>query len=159
MTIGKKLFVGFGAVLAIMFMLSLINLVTVMREYRARDTVRATQQDVRALGDVRSAMMANQLSLGSYLLSGDLREEDKTNKGIIALQNLLKQSELNTSDVLRRAALSQVEEIERDWAESFVKPMAAKRHQVDAGDATVSDLQIYYLQHDPSSWVNKSAGV
>jgi methyl-accepting chemotaxis protein len=159
MTIGKKLYVGFGAVLAIMLILSLMNLVTVMREYRARDTVRATQQDVRAIGDVRSGMMANRLALGSYLLSGDLREEEKTNKGISALQNLLKQSELNTSDGLMRAALSQVEENERDWAESFAKPMTAKRHQVDAGDATVSDLQIYYLQHDPSSWVNKSTGV
>ena len=37
--------------------------------------------------------------------------------------------------------------------------MIAKRHQVDAGDATVSDLQIYYLQHDPASWVNKSTAV
>jgi methyl-accepting chemotaxis protein len=35
--------------------------------------------------------------------------------------------------------------------------MIAKRHQVDAGDATVSDLQIYYLQHDPASWTTKSA--
>ena len=37
--------------------------------------------------------------------------------------------------------------------------MIAKRHQVDAGDATVSDLQIYYLQHDPASWIIKSTGV
>ena len=37
--------------------------------------------------------------------------------------------------------------------------MMAKRHQVDAGDATVSDLQIYYLQHDPASWINKSSAV
>jgi hypothetical protein len=35
--------------------------------------------------------------------------------------------------------------------------MMAKRHQVDSGDATVSDLQIYYLQHDPASWVTKSS--
>src|SRR5215470_4960245 len=100
MTIGKKLYLGFSAVLAVMFILSLINLATVMREYHARDTVRTTQQDVRAIGDVRSAIMANRLSLGSYLLSGDLREEDKTSKGIRTLQNLLKRSELNTPDVL-----------------------------------------------------------
>ena len=37
--------------------------------------------------------------------------------------------------------------------------MIAKRHQVDAGDATVSDLQIYYLQHDPASWVTKSTAI
>ena len=52
-----------------------------------------------------------------------------------------------------------MEENERNWAENFAKEMIAKRHQVDAGDATVSDLQIYYLQHDPASWINKSADV
>jgi hypothetical protein len=35
----------------------------------------------------------------------------------------------------------------------------AKRHQVDSGDATVSDLQIFYLQKDPSSWLTKSSVV
>ena len=159
MTISKKLYMGFTAVLAIMLFLLLINLFTVKREYAARDTVRATLQDVRAIENVRYHMMENRLFLGSYLLSGDLREEEKTNRGINALQDLLKRSELKTTDVLLRAALSQVEENERDWADSFAKQMTAKRHQVDAGDATVSDLQIYYLQHDPSSWVSKSTGV
>ena len=37
--------------------------------------------------------------------------------------------------------------------------MLAKRHQVDAGDATVSDLQIFYLQKDPGSWLAKSSVV
>jgi methyl-accepting chemotaxis protein len=55
--------------------------------------------------------------------------------------------------------LSQVAENEHNWADIFAKPMIAKRHQVDAGDATVSDLQIFYLQHDPASWVSKSSGV
>jgi methyl-accepting chemotaxis protein len=159
MTIGKKLYAGFGAVLAIMLILFLINLITVKREYSARDTVRATLEDVRDIAAVRYQMMSNRLFLGSYLLSGDLRDEDKTNRGINALQDLLKQSQGRTADPLLRAALSQVEENERDWAESFAKSMTAKRHQVDVGDATVSDLQIYYLQHDPSSWVNKSMGV
>jgi methyl-accepting chemotaxis protein len=52
-----------------------------------------------------------------------------------------------------------VESTESSWAENFVKPLLAKRHQVDAGDATVSDLQIFYLQKDPSSWLTKSSAV
>ena len=58
-----------------------------------------------------------------------------------------------------KAAFVQVEDGEHSWAEDFAKPMIAKRHQVDAGDATVSDLQIFYLQHDPDSWFNKSSAV
>src|SRR5260370_150516 len=56
-------------------------------------------------------------------------------------------------------ALIQVESTEASWADNFAKPLIAKRHQVDSGDATVSDLQIFYLQKDPSSWLTKSSVV
>ena len=157
MTISKKLYVGFGAVLAIMLVLFVINVITVTREYTARATVTARQEDGESIEKVRTQLMQNQLSLGSYLLSGDLRDEDRTNKGINDLQEALQIDGAKTTDADLRSKLSQVEQNERDWAENFAKPMIAKRHQVDAGDATVSDLQIYYLQHDPSSWVNKSS--
>src|SRR5260370_1626298 len=58
-----------------------------------------------------------------------------------------------------RTALIQVESTEASWADNFGKPLLAKRHQVDSGDATVSDLQIFYLQKDPTSWLNKSSTV
>src|SRR5262249_4196696 len=35
-------------------------------------------------------------------------------------------------------------------------PLLQKRREVDAGNATVADLQIYYLQKDASSWVKTS---
>jgi methyl-accepting chemotaxis protein len=159
MTIGKKLYLGFGTVLGLMLILLVLNIITVRREHTARNTAKAALTDDEAIGEVQRQTTGNQLSLGSYLLSGDLRDEDKINKGINDLQELLKQSIATVSDTMVRASLSQVQENERDWAENFAKPMIAKRHQVDSGDATVSDLQIYYLQHDPSSWVNKSKGV
>jgi methyl-accepting chemotaxis protein len=159
MTIGKKLYSGFGAVLAIMLVLFIINIFTVRREYNARATVASTLADVRAIESVRFQMMENRLYLGNYLLSGDLRDEDKTNKGISDLSALLKEVENKASDQGLKGAFVQVEGGEHSWAEDFAKPMIAKRHQVDAGDATVSDLQIFYLQHDPASWFNKSSAV
>jgi methyl-accepting chemotaxis protein len=159
MTIGKKLYLGFGAVLAIMLVLFIINIFTVRREYNARSTVASTLSDVKAIENVRFQMMGNRLYLGNYLLSGDLRDEEKTNKGVSDLSQLLKDAESRVSDANLKAAFVQVEEGERSWAEDFAKPMVTKRHQVDAGDATVSDLQIYYLQHDPNSWFNKSSAV
>ena len=157
MTIGKKLYLGFGLILAIMLVLFVVNLFTVRREYAARDAVRATLGDVQTIEGVRLQMMENRLFLGNYLLSGDLRDEDKTNKGVNDLFSILKEAQSKLSDSNLRTALTQVEENEHGWSENFAKPLMAKRHQVDSGDATVSDLQIYYLQHDPASWVNKSA--
>jgi methyl-accepting chemotaxis protein len=159
MTIGKKLYLGFGAVLAIMLVLFIINIFTVRREYSARSTVASTLSDVKSIETVRFQMMENRLYLGNYLLSGDLRDEEKTNKGVSDLSQLLKDAESRVSDASLKAAFVQVEDGERSWAEDFAKPMVTKRHQVDAGDATVSDLQIYYLQHDPNSWFNKSSAV
>ena len=156
MTIGKKLYFGFGAILAIMLVLFVVNLFTVRREYNARATVRDTLGAVQTIENVRLQMMENRLFLGNYLLSGDLRDEDKTNKGVNDLLNMLKDAEGKLPDANLRGALVQVEDNEHGWSENFAKPMMVKRHQVDSGDATVSDLQIYYLQHDPASWVTKS---
>jgi methyl-accepting chemotaxis protein len=159
MTITKKLYLGFGAILAIMLFLFVINIFTVLREYSARSASAATLADVQTIESIRYRMMENRLYLGNYLLSGDLRDEDKANKGIADLQLLVKEGANRANDSFLKNALSQVEENERNWADGFAKQMIAKRHQVDAGDATVSDMQIYYLQHDPATWTNKSSGV
>src|SRR5271167_2255868 len=159
MTIGRKLYFGFGAILAIMLVLFVINVITVRREYSAQDTVKATLMVKQAIDDARSQMMQDRLYLSNYLLSGDLRDEDKTNKGVADLIALLRDAQSKTTDASLLNALAQVGETETSWSESFAKPMMAKRHQVDAGDATVSDLQIYYLQHDPASWVTKSTTI
>ncbi len=159
MTIGKKLYWGFGAILAIILFLFVINIFTVMRQYATRSAVASTLSDVQTIESVRYKMIENRLSLGNYLLSGDLRDEDKTNKGINELQDLLKAGEAKANDAGLRSALSQVEDNERGWSDNFAKEMIAKRHSVDSGDTTVSDLQIFYLQHDPASWINRSAAI
>ena len=159
MTIGKKLYWGFGAILGVILFLFVINIFTAMRQYATRSAVSSTLSDVQTIEGIRYKMIDNRLSLGNYLLSGDLRDEEKTNKGISELQTLLKEGEGKANDAALRTALSQVEDNERNWADNFAKEMIAKRHAVDSGDTTVSDLQIFYLQHDPASWINRSATI
>jgi len=159
MTIRKRLLWGFGAILAIMALLLIVNIFAVLRQYSTRDAVQDTLADVQLIETVRYRIIENRLTLGNYLLSGDLRDEDKTIKGISELDALFKESESRASNAGLRSTLSQVEENEHGWADQFAREVIAKRHQVDSGDATVSDLQIFYLQHDPSSWTNKSVGL
>jgi methyl-accepting chemotaxis protein len=156
MTIGKKLYMGFGAVLAIMLFLLVINIFSVMRQYSARASVTATLNDVQAIQKIQYMISEDRLNLANYLLSGDLRDEEKTTKGISDLQQLLKDTEAKAGDSDLHLALMQVDDNEHGWAENFAKQMISKRHSVDSGDATVSDLQIFYLQHDPASWTAKS---
>ena len=159
MTIGKKLYLRFGAILAIMILLLVMNIFTVRRQFAARSAVASTLYDVQLIESVRYKIMENRLSLGDYLLSGDRRDEDNMNKGINDLPQLLHQGEGSATDPELRSALSHVEDNEHDWVGEFAKAMIAKRHQVDAGNATVSDLEIYYLQHDPGTWISKSTNI
>jgi methyl-accepting chemotaxis protein len=159
MTIGKKLYYGFGFILGLIAFLWVINIVTVMRQFATRTAVNATNADVQTIDNVRYKMIDNRLSLGNYLLSGDLRDEEKTNKGVNELMELLKTGESTASDSNLRSLLSQVENNERSWSDNFAREMIAKRHSVDSGDTTVSDLQIFYLQHDPASWISRSTTV
>jgi len=159
MTISKQLNWGFGTILSTMLLLLIINLFSVFRENSARAVAKSTLQDVQTIEDLRFQMMENRVNLGNFLLSGNTRDEDKTNRGISDLLDSLKAAENKSADTEFRNALSQVADNEQNWSENFAKPMIAKRHQVDSGDITVSDLQIFYLQHDPVSWTNKSSEV
>ena len=159
MSIGKKLYAGFGLVLAILVGLFLVNIFAAFRGRAARDDAAASLESVRTIGSVRLQIMNNRLNLDNFLLSGDPRDEEKVNKGISDLSDVLKRSEAQvTADVLR-TALIQVESTEASWSDNFAKPLLAKRHQVDSGDSTVSDLQIFYLQKDPTSWLVKSSAL
>jgi methyl-accepting chemotaxis protein len=159
MTIGKKLYLRFGAILAIMLLLLLMNIFAVSRQFTARSAVASTLFDVQTIESVRFKIMENRLALGDYLLSGDRRDEDRITKGASDLQQLLHQGEGMAGDAELRSALSQVEENERNWGEVFAKAMMAKRHQVDAGQARIADLEAYYLQQNPGAWINKSNSI
>ena len=152
MTIGKKLYAGFGLILGILAVLLVVNIITGLIASKTLDSVRMQES-------LRYQMMVNRLNMNNFLLSGDPRDEEKVNKGLTDLADLIKRGEAQASNDAAHTALIQVESTEASWADNFAKPLIAKRHQVDSGDATVSDLQIFYLQKDPSSWLAKSSSV
>src|SRR6202171_4404855 len=159
MTIGKKLYAGFGLILAILSLLFVVNIIAGWREKAARDDAGKALDSVRTVESVRYQIMLNRLNMNNFLLSGDPRDEEKVNKGLSDIVDQIKRGESQASSEAVRTALIQVESTEASWADNFAKPLIAKRHQVDSGDATVSDLQIFYLQKDPSSWLTKSSVV
>jgi len=159
MTIGKQLYRSFGLIVLILFGLLLVDIGSIWKAHSANDDAKNTLESVQTIEKVRSQIMQNRLNLNNFLLSGDPRDEDKVNKGFTDLADAVKSGQSQTSNELLRTALIQVESTEASWADNFAKPLLAKRHQVDSGDATVSDLQIFYLQKDPASWLAKSSAV
>ena len=159
MTIGKKLYLGFGSILSILVLLLIVNLVAGLKGSSARKDASIALESVRAIESVRYQIMLNRLNLNNFLLSGDPRDEEKVTRGLQDVNETMKRGEAQAGSDALRTALIQVEGTEASWADNFAKPLLAKRHQVDSGDATVSDLQIFYLQKDPASWLVKSSVV
>ncbi|MFI5094805.1 MAG: methyl-accepting chemotaxis protein [Candidatus Acidiferrum sp.] len=159
MTIGKRLYIGFGAILIILGLLFFINIGAGFREQSARKDAKAALDNKDTIASVRYQIMLNRHNMDTFLLSGDPRDEEKVNKGFSDIGDLIRRGEAQTTSDSVKTALIQVDSTEASWADNFAKPLLAKRHQVDSGDATVSDLQIFYLQKDPSSWLTKSSAV
>ncbi|MGB7585285.1 MAG: methyl-accepting chemotaxis protein [Terriglobales bacterium] len=153
MTIGKKLYMNFGAVLAMVVVLFLVNLVAVQREHSAKAAASQALQMAQTNDKIRFQMMQNRLYLSNYLLSGDTREVDKMNDGVRILQEALQSAQTLANSEQEKVALEKVQTSEQNWARDFAAPLTNKRKDVDSGNATVAELQIFYLQKDAFSWV------
>jgi len=156
MTIGKKLYVNFGAVLAMVVVLFLVNLVAVQREHSAKAAASQALKMAETTDKVRFQIMQNRLYLSNYLLSGDTREVERLNDGERVLQESLHTAQSLTNSEQQKAALEKVQTNEQNWAREFASPLIEKRKDVDGGNATVAELQIFYLQKDASSWVKNA---
>jgi methyl-accepting chemotaxis protein len=156
MTIGKKLYLNFGIILSMVVVLFLVNLLAVQREHAAKAAATASLELADATNEVRFQMMQDRLYLSNYLLSGDSREVDRMNEGLRMLADKLQQGKNLANSEQERSALERVQQLEQSWAKEFAQPLIDKRKDVDSGNATVAELQIYYLQKDASSWVKNS---
>jgi methyl-accepting chemotaxis protein len=156
MTIGRKLYVSFGAVLAMVVVLFAVNLAAVYREHSAKAAASQALQLADATDKIRFQMMQNRLYLTNYLLSGDSREADHVNDGLHTLVDRMQSTMAIASSEQQRTALAKVQQTEQNWARDFAEPLMQKRKEVDQGNSTVAELQIFYLQKDASSWVKSS---
>jgi methyl-accepting chemotaxis protein len=159
MTIGKRLYVGFGSILVILIALFIINKIASFKERSARANASMALESVRTIDAVRYQIMLNRNNLNNFLLGGDPGDEERVNRGLADISELLERGESQSANDLLRTTLVQIKSTEMSWAANFAKPLLAKRHQVDSGNANVSDLQIFYLQKDPASWLTKSSAL
>jgi methyl-accepting chemotaxis protein len=149
MTIGKRLYWSFGFILGMVVLLFFVNWVAVRRADASLELANTSSA-------IRFQMMQNRLYLGNYLLSGDTREVDHMNEGVHILNEKLDQGKSLANSDQVKTAFNKVQQLEQSWDREFAQPLIDKRKDVDSGNATVAELQIYYLQKDASSWVKNS---
>jgi methyl-accepting chemotaxis protein len=159
MNIGKKLYLNFGIILATVLVLLAVNILAVRREHETKAAAQRSIEMTEATSMVRFDMMQNRLHLQNYLLSGDTRDVEKMNEGERQLNDALRHAEDLANSEQQRSNLEKVQGLEQSWANEFANPLAEKRRGVDSGNATVAELQIFYLQKDPNTWVTRSSDV
>ena len=159
MNIKKKLYISFGIILATVLLLLAINLYGVHREHETKAAAQSSIDMTEATSLVRFQMMQNRLHLQNYLLSGDTRDVEKMNDGEHLLGDALRHTQELANSPQQRTSLEKVQGLEQGWNSDFANPLVDKRRAVDSGNATVAELQIFYLQKDPNSWVTRSSDV
>ncbi len=156
-TISGKLYAGFGAILCIVIICFVANIWAVWHAQNTGDTYRKAITMHSQRSELDKAIRDNRLHLRNFLLNGDTRESDALIKGEAETEQLITRAEattwfLNPEDHNRaNQLLFSVREIERDWNANFAAPLVEKRRQVDSGSATMAELSIDYLQHNPGS--------
>jgi methyl-accepting chemotaxis protein len=152
MTIAKKLRYGFSSMIALVFLLGLANVGALIREHSAKKHTNRSFQLLRDTSSLGYQISQNQIHLNNYLLSGDPGEADKVLNGSGLVDQAIHQTESRATDE-ERAPLDRLNEAEHDWLDRFARPLMEKRRQVDSGNATVAELQIFYLQQNPADWL------
>src|SRR5438552_17126390 len=125
MTIGRKLYSSFGAVLAMVLVLFLVNLTAVYREHSAKAAAGKALQLADASDKVRFQMMQNRLYLSNYLLSGDSREVDRMSEGSRILTDKLERAVSLSESDQQRSALRRLQQTEQHWAHDLGLPGVA----------------------------------
>jgi methyl-accepting chemotaxis protein len=156
MSISKKLYLTFGAILLGVVVLFTVIVWAVHHEQSTKAAASQALEMRDTTDHIRFQIMQNRLYLSNYLLSGDSREVERMNDGVRQLSDYLQTGQKLASSDQQRSSLDSVSKNETAWVSEFAQPMLQKRREVDAGNATVADLQIYYLQKDASSWVKTS---
>ena len=123
MTISKKLYLNFGAILALLLVMFIVNLTAVQREHAARASASRALQLAQESEAVRFQMMQNHLYLRNYLLSGDSREVDTMNEGIARLNAMVKDLTARVNSDGHRAALVRFSDAEQQWESNFARPL------------------------------------
>ena len=148
MSIKKQLYLSFGIILSMVLVLLAVNLVAVRREHEAKAAAQRSIDMTEVTSTVRFQMMQNRLHLQNYLLSGDTRDVEQMNDGehLLTTRCAMRRNSANSEQ--QRTASNKVQVLNRDGANEFASPLVEKRKDVDSGNATVAEFQIFYLQKD-----------
>ena len=156
MTIGKKLYWGFGLVLGLVTLVSLITLSVMGYERVSVQKMESLFDVQRTTSEVSTRVMENHQKMDFYVLSGIPGALVEVQKGQAELEGKLTNLIASANDKDVKESLQRVLDTERKWKTEFVDPLVEKRKQVDAGNITVDQLNVFYFNLNPDVRLKQS---
>ena len=156
MTIGKKLYAGFGAILAILLVLFAANIITRSHEATTMATTAKLNELLRATESVRVQIVENHLNLRGYVLTGAPADLEAYRAGVADFRKRVESALALAATGEQQRSLQQIQSEHLRWTEEAVRNLIDKRKQVDAGESTVDQFHLAYLTSDPDLWLEKS---
>jgi methyl-accepting chemotaxis protein len=156
MTIAKRLYTRFGLILGIVGLIATVNVTALLHERSTRSATQASIDMSQAVAAIRYEMMDNQLHLRSYLLSGMPSDEKELASGMETERQLLSKAEQAALTPEQSALLSKLRTANSDFETNMAHPLLDKRKQVDSGNSTVAELEVFYLNMHPAEKVKEA---
>ncbi len=106
-----------------------------------------------AIAQVMNDSLRCRWALNKYLQSGDARELSSLNElHQVVIDELKSLKDTRDSSLEVKSDIDRLVAIQQEWNTGFAQRLISKRKEVDAGHATLADLQITYLQEDSPEW-------
>src|SRR5260370_29997533 len=141
MSIGKKLYLGFGSILAIVLVMFGMNIVAAWHEQTTKKVYEDAIKTTQALARLDQARMDNGLRLRDFLLTGEMQTGDAITQGVNEIESSIKVAEESVSSLGSNKdkalqLLKDIRQTEKEWMQQFATPLMAKRREGDAGNGT-----------------------
>jgi methyl-accepting chemotaxis protein len=156
MTIGKKLYWGFGLVLGLVTIVAIFTWSVLAYDTAAQHKMQTLFDMQRSTAEVGFLMMQNHQNMGYYLLTGVPSGLDDVRKGQSDLETKVQNLIINSPDEDLRRSFQNILDTERKWHNDFVDPLAQKRKEMESGNVTMDQLSIFYMGLRPDEWLTRS---
>ncbi|PYX88523.1 MAG: hypothetical protein DMG67_17000 [Acidobacteria bacterium] len=157
MTITKKLYLGFGIVLGLVFLMYLIGTISSwsINQNRVQDQIKKSIDSTRFVRKLRLQMLRNRSSLGTYLLSGtapDLNEFENGRRLFLAQAKEVIDDPISDE---QKVGVNAAVEAESNWYNNDALPLIKKR--TDVGSRNIEEFHTYFLGRQFSGWDEKAS--
>ena len=157
MTITKKLYLGCGIVLGLVFLMYLIGTISSwsINQNRVQDQIKKSIDSTRFVRKLRLQMLRNRSSLGTYLLSGtapDLNEFENGRRLFLAQAKEVIDDPISDE---QKVGVNAAVEAESNWYNNDALPLIKKR--TDVGSRNIEEFHTYFLGRQFSGWDEKAS--